>query len=226
MRNWVAGVAGTCAARSAYPNASDHTIRPSTATATAKPGIAGRASRRRSHGPVQPRPPTGRRRPVPRAARRTPSVRDRREGRTPAGRRRRPTGPSARDARAPSLTPLGERVRYPANPWTTSASRPTRCAGSTSPDPCSCSPTPGRGERADLRASRLSGARDHQRGIAYAQGYADGERISRAEMLAVVARIAATVAVPVTADMEAGYGRAPQAVAETVRGVIAAGRWG
>ena len=63
-------------------------------------------------------------------------------------------------------------------------------------------------------------------GIAYAQGYADGERISRAEMLAVVARIAATVAVPVTADMEAGYGRAPQAVAETVRGVIAAGAVG
>ncbi len=63
-------------------------------------------------------------------------------------------------------------------------------------------------------------------GIAYAQGYADGERISRAEMLAVVARIAARVALPVTADMEAGYGRAPEAVAETVRGVIAAGAVG
>jgi 2-methylisocitrate lyase-like PEP mutase family enzyme len=63
-------------------------------------------------------------------------------------------------------------------------------------------------------------------GIAYAQGYADGERISRAEMLAVVTRIAATVAVPVTADMEAGYGRTPEAVTETVRGVIAAGAVG
>jgi 2-methylisocitrate lyase-like PEP mutase family enzyme len=63
-------------------------------------------------------------------------------------------------------------------------------------------------------------------GIAYAQGYADGERISRAGMLAVVSRIAATVAVPVTADMEAGYGRAPEAVAETARGVIAAGAVG
>jgi 2-methylisocitrate lyase-like PEP mutase family enzyme len=63
-------------------------------------------------------------------------------------------------------------------------------------------------------------------GIAYAQGYADGERISRAEMLAVVSRIAARVVVPVTADMEAGYGRTPDAVTETVRGVIAAGAVG
>lgn len=63
-------------------------------------------------------------------------------------------------------------------------------------------------------------------GIAYSQGYADGERISRDEMLAVVARIAAHAQVPVTADMEAGYGRAPEAAAETVRGVIAAGAVG
>jgi 2-methylisocitrate lyase-like PEP mutase family enzyme len=63
-------------------------------------------------------------------------------------------------------------------------------------------------------------------GIAYSQGYPDGERISRAEMLAVVARITAHVSVPVTADMEAGYGRAPEAVAETVRGVVAAGAVG
>lgn len=63
-------------------------------------------------------------------------------------------------------------------------------------------------------------------GIAYAHGYPDGERISREEMLAAVARITGHVSVPVTADMEAGYGRAPQAVAETVRGVIAAGAVG
>jgi 2-methylisocitrate lyase-like PEP mutase family enzyme len=63
-------------------------------------------------------------------------------------------------------------------------------------------------------------------GIAYAHGYPDGERINRAEMLAAVARITSHVAVPVTADMEAGYGRAPEAVAETVRGVIAAGAVG
>src|SRR2546430_17111544 len=60
-------------------------------------------------------------------------------------------------------------------------------------------------------------------GVAWALGYADGERISRGEMLAVVRRIASSVRVPVTADMEAGYGPTPEAVAETARGVIAAG---
>src|SRR3989442_12328634 len=63
-------------------------------------------------------------------------------------------------------------------------------------------------------------------GVAWALGYADGERISRGEMLAVVRRIASSVRVPVTADMEAGYGPTPEAVAETARGVIAAGAGG
>jgi 2-methylisocitrate lyase-like PEP mutase family enzyme len=63
-------------------------------------------------------------------------------------------------------------------------------------------------------------------GIAFSLGHADGERISRADMLAAVGRITARVTVPVTADMEAGYGAAPEAVAETVRGVIAAGAVG
>src|SRR6476469_9646867 len=59
-------------------------------------------------------------------------------------------------------------------------------------------------------------------GIANALGYADGERIPRAEMLDIVSRIARAVRVPVTADMEAGYGDA----AETARGVIQAGAVG
>ncbi len=63
-------------------------------------------------------------------------------------------------------------------------------------------------------------------GVAWALGYADGERISRGEMLAVVRRIAASVRVPVTADMEAGYGTTPEAAAETARGVVAAGAVG
>jgi 2-methylisocitrate lyase-like PEP mutase family enzyme len=63
-------------------------------------------------------------------------------------------------------------------------------------------------------------------GVAWAQGYPDGERISRGEMLAVVRRISAAVRVPVTADVEAGYGSSPAAAAETARGVIAAGAVG
>src|SRR5439155_1235628 len=45
-------------------------------------------------------------------------------------------------------------------------------------------------------------------GVAWALGYRDGERISRDEMLAAVGRIARTLRVPVTADMEAAYGAA------------------
>lgn len=60
-------------------------------------------------------------------------------------------------------------------------------------------------------------------GIAFARGYPDGEVIGRDEMSGEVARITALVDVPVTADMEAGYGAAPEDVALTVRLIIAAG---
>jgi 2-methylisocitrate lyase-like PEP mutase family enzyme len=63
-------------------------------------------------------------------------------------------------------------------------------------------------------------------GIAFSLGYPDGEKISRAEMLAAVERITQRVSVPVTADMEAGFGRTPEAVAETARGVLSAGAVG
>ena len=43
-------------------------------------------------------------------------------------------------------------------------------------------------------------------GIAGVLGYPDGERIPPGEMLDMVARIAAAVELPVTADLEAGYG--------------------
>jgi 2-methylisocitrate lyase-like PEP mutase family enzyme len=45
-------------------------------------------------------------------------------------------------------------------------------------------------------------------------------------MLRVVARIAAAVGVPVTADMEAGYGDRPEDAAKTARGVMEAGAVG
>ena len=63
-------------------------------------------------------------------------------------------------------------------------------------------------------------------GIANALGYPDGEHIPRDEMLAVVHRITKAVAVPVTADVEAGYGLTPEAVAETAREVISVGAVG
>ncbi|HET8844605.1 MAG TPA: isocitrate lyase/phosphoenolpyruvate mutase family protein, partial [Ktedonobacteraceae bacterium] len=60
-------------------------------------------------------------------------------------------------------------------------------------------------------------------GVAFAQGYQDGEQISPDEMLRIIARITATVQVPVTADIEAGYGSTPQELAQTIQKVIATG---
>lgn len=63
-------------------------------------------------------------------------------------------------------------------------------------------------------------------GIAYALGYPDGERLGRGEMAEATSRIARAVAVPVSADVEAGYGSSPEAVARTARAVIEAGAVG
>jgi 2-methylisocitrate lyase-like PEP mutase family enzyme len=60
-------------------------------------------------------------------------------------------------------------------------------------------------------------------GVAFSLGYTDGEKIPREDMLAAVRRIAEAVEVPVTADMEAGFGSTPEQVAETARAVMAAG---
>jgi 2-methylisocitrate lyase-like PEP mutase family enzyme len=63
-------------------------------------------------------------------------------------------------------------------------------------------------------------------GVAASLGYPDGQRISRGEMLEVVARIARAVRVPVTADMEAGYGTTVEEMIETAKAVVAAGAVG
>ncbi|HVY04827.1 MAG TPA: isocitrate lyase/phosphoenolpyruvate mutase family protein [Burkholderiales bacterium] len=63
-------------------------------------------------------------------------------------------------------------------------------------------------------------------GIAFTMGLPDGQRVSRERMLEKVAEIAAAVDVPVSADLEAGYGDEPEAVAQTVRGALAAGAVG
>jgi 2-methylisocitrate lyase-like PEP mutase family enzyme len=63
-------------------------------------------------------------------------------------------------------------------------------------------------------------------GVAFSLGYPDGQKISREEMLARVARVARAVKVPVTADVESGYGSRPEDAAQTARDVIAAGAVG
>lgn len=63
-------------------------------------------------------------------------------------------------------------------------------------------------------------------GVAFTLGYPDGEKIPREEMLAVVARIAAKVKLPVTADVESGYGNRPEDAAQTALEVLEAGAVG
>jgi 2-methylisocitrate lyase-like PEP mutase family enzyme len=63
-------------------------------------------------------------------------------------------------------------------------------------------------------------------GIAFAQGFPDGQKIPADRMITAVAQIAAAVRVPVTADVEAGYGQRPEDASRTARNVIDAGAVG
>ncbi len=60
-------------------------------------------------------------------------------------------------------------------------------------------------------------------GIAFSLGYPDGQRIPREEMMACIGRITRAVRVPVTADVESGYGVTPEDAANTTRELIEAG---
>ncbi len=64
-------------------------------------------------------------------------------------------------------------------------------------------------------------------GVSWALGRPDGHGLTRDEMLEALSRITASVHVPVTADVEGGYGRGTvEDVAETVRSTLAAGAVG
>ncbi len=69
-------------------------------------------------------------------------------------------------------------------------------------------------------------------GIAFSLGKPDYNvrdsrlAVSREEMLAVVGKIVEAVSIPVNADLEAGYGDAPEDVAETIRLAMAVGAAG
>jgi 2-methylisocitrate lyase-like PEP mutase family enzyme len=63
-------------------------------------------------------------------------------------------------------------------------------------------------------------------GIAYAEGYRDGEQLGRDAMLRAVAKIVNAVSVPVSADIESGYGPAASDVARTVDAALDVGAVG
>ncbi|MFD6925328.1 isocitrate lyase/phosphoenolpyruvate mutase family protein [Streptomyces sp. NPDC059944] len=63
-------------------------------------------------------------------------------------------------------------------------------------------------------------------GLAWDLGASDGDALDRERALAAVARIAAAVGVPVSADIESGYAPDAEGVGDTVRAVLAAGAVG
>ncbi len=63
-------------------------------------------------------------------------------------------------------------------------------------------------------------------GVAASLGYPDGGVVPAREMIEAVSRIARAVKVPVSADIEHAYGETPDAVADVVLRVIAAGAVG
>ncbi|MFB9661832.1 isocitrate lyase/phosphoenolpyruvate mutase family protein [Glycomyces mayteni] len=63
-------------------------------------------------------------------------------------------------------------------------------------------------------------------GVAWSLGRPDGDRLDRDAAIALVERVAHAVDVPVTADMESGFGATPKDVAETLAAVAEAGAVG
>ncbi|MFG2361226.1 isocitrate lyase/phosphoenolpyruvate mutase family protein [Streptomyces mirabilis] len=63
-------------------------------------------------------------------------------------------------------------------------------------------------------------------GLAWDLGTADGDRLDRDRALGAVARVAAAVRVPVSADIESGYAMDAAGVGDTIRAVLAAGAVG
>jgi 2-methylisocitrate lyase-like PEP mutase family enzyme len=63
-------------------------------------------------------------------------------------------------------------------------------------------------------------------GVAWSLGAPDGNRLNRELAIGLVERVAAAVALPVSADIETGFADDPAGVAETIRMVIDAGAVG
>ncbi|MFF4198900.1 isocitrate lyase/phosphoenolpyruvate mutase family protein [Nonomuraea sp. NPDC001831] len=63
-------------------------------------------------------------------------------------------------------------------------------------------------------------------GVSWSLGRGDGQHLTRDETLHAARRIVNTVDLPVTVDIEGGYGPAPEDVAHTVRAVAGAGAVG
>lgn len=85
-------------------------------------------------------------------------------------------------------------------------------------------------DAASARAMELAGASaiaTTSAGVSWALGRGDGQTLQRDEMIQAVRRIVEAVTIPVTVDIEGGYGNGSvQDIAETTRAVIDAGAVG
>src|SRR5262245_45070135 len=82
-------------------------------------------------------------------------------------------------------------------------------------------------DAASARIIELAGARaiaTTSAGVSWSLGRRDGQQLGRDEMLAAIGHIARTVSVPVSADVEGGYGTgSPDDVADTVKALVEMG---
>ncbi|MEE1782825.1 isocitrate lyase/phosphoenolpyruvate mutase family protein [Streptomyces sp. SP17BM10] len=84
-------------------------------------------------------------------------------------------------------------------------------------------------DAASARLVEAAGARavaTTSAGVAWGLGAADGNRLDRDQAIALIGRVVDAVSVPVTADIESGFGVTPAEVADTVARVIGVGAVG
>ncbi|MEU8516818.1 isocitrate lyase/phosphoenolpyruvate mutase family protein [Kitasatospora sp. NPDC048722] len=84
-------------------------------------------------------------------------------------------------------------------------------------------------DAASARLVEAAGARavaTTSAGVAWGLGAADGNRLDREQAVALIGRVVDAVSVPVTADIESGFGATPAEVADTVARVIGVGAVG
>jgi 2-methylisocitrate lyase-like PEP mutase family enzyme len=77
-----------------------------------------------------------------------------------------------------------------------------------------------------VEASGAAAVATTSAGVAWGLGAADGNQLDRQAMLALLERVVAAVDLPVTADIETGFGATPADVADTIARVLAVGAVG
>ncbi|MFJ4700243.1 isocitrate lyase/phosphoenolpyruvate mutase family protein [Streptomyces sp. NPDC088768] len=128
-------------------------------------------------------------------------------------------------ATSPSPSPTPPTTAAPAPPTATSPT-PTFRALHTPASPLALANAWDVASARVVEAAGASAVATTSAGVAWSLGVADGDVLGRERAVALVGRVVRAVAVPVTADIEGGFGRDAGEVAETVAEVLAAGAAG